>query len=164
VPLPAPLNLLDSSGHAPFATVFTDYFDALRARAARRQRGALVGHTALRASCMASVDRAATPAEAAAMRQLLQQGLDDGAIGLSTGTFYPPAAAAPTEEIVELGQPLTAARRPVRDPHARRVRRRDGGAGRDLPHRARTGRAGGGVAPQGACSAPTSGAPPRPWP
>ena len=30
------------------------------------------------------------------VRHLLQQGLDDGAIGLSTGTFYPPAAAAPS--------------------------------------------------------------------
>ena len=70
----------------------------------------LVGHTSLRACCMADLGRAAGAEEVAAMRALLQQGLDDGAIGLSTGTFYPPAAAATPEEIIELGRPLTAAR------------------------------------------------------
>ena len=106
--LPAPLNLLDPGGGRAFATVGA-YFDALRRAPPAVNVALLVGHTSLRASCMADFDRAATPDEVAAMRQLLQQGLDDGAIGLSTGTFYPPAAAAPTEEIVELGRPLTAA-------------------------------------------------------
>jgi N-acyl-D-amino-acid deacylase len=31
-----------------------------------------------------------------------------GAIGLSTGTFYPPAVKATTEEIIEVGRPLAA--------------------------------------------------------
>ena len=36
------------------------------------------------------------------MRERLQAALDDGAIGMSSGTFYPPAAAAPAEEVAEL--------------------------------------------------------------
>ncbi|HEY0200766.1 MAG TPA: amidohydrolase family protein, partial [Burkholderiaceae bacterium] len=50
--------------------------------------------------------RAATQAEIAQMRELLADALDDGAFGMSTGTFYPPAAQASTEEIMEVGQPM----------------------------------------------------------
>jgi N-acyl-D-amino-acid deacylase len=40
------------------------------------------------------------------MRARLEQALDAGAIGLSTGLFYPPANAAPTEEVIELARAL----------------------------------------------------------
>jgi N-acyl-D-amino-acid deacylase len=42
------------------------------------------------------------------MRAQLQAALQAGAIGLSTGTAYPPAMAATTEEIIAVGQPLGA--------------------------------------------------------
>ena len=42
------------------------------------------------------------------MHALVEESLEAGAIGLSTGTFYPPAFAATTEEIIEVGRPLTA--------------------------------------------------------
>ena len=42
------------------------------------------------------------------MQALLVEALDAGAIGLSTGTFYPPALKASTAEIIEVGRPLTA--------------------------------------------------------
>ena len=90
------------------------------------------------------------PQEIAAMQALLVEALDAGAIGLSTGTFYPPAVKASTEEIIEVGRPLDGARRPLRHAHARRVVEGDGGAGRDLPHRPRAGHSGRGLAPQGA--------------
>ena len=60
-----------------------------------------------------------------------------GAIGLSTGTFYPPALKASTAEIIEVGRPLSARAGPLRHPHARRGVEGDGGARRDLPHRPR---------------------------
>ena len=107
VPLPMPLSLMGSSGHGPFPA-FTDYLDALRAAPPAVNVAALVGHTALRVGCMASVDRPATDAEADAMRAQLQAALQAGAIGLSTGTAYPPALAATTEEIIAVGQPLGA--------------------------------------------------------
>ena len=40
------------------------------------------------------------------MQALLSEAMDAGAVGLSTGTYYPPAAAATTEEIVEVCKPL----------------------------------------------------------
>ena len=42
------------------------------------------------------------------MRALVAESLDAGAIGLSTGLFYAPANAAPTEEVIELCAPLRA--------------------------------------------------------
>ncbi|WP_088282748.1 amidohydrolase family protein [Ideonella sp. A 288] len=105
-PLPAPLNLLDADARAPFET-FADFLDALRRTPASVNVVPLVGHTTLRVTAVADLDRSATAGEIAAMQGLLQEALDAGAVGLSTGTFYPPAAAASTEEIIELGRPLT---------------------------------------------------------
>ena len=105
-PLPPPLNLLEGGGQSRF-DCFTDYFDALRASPAAVNVAALVGHTSLRVSTMDSFDRAASAAEIDAMHTLLAQALDAGAIGLSTGTFYPPAGHASTEEIIAIGRALS---------------------------------------------------------
>jgi N-acyl-D-amino-acid deacylase len=40
------------------------------------------------------------------MQALVEEAMQAGAIGMSTGTFYPPAAKATTEEIIEVGRPL----------------------------------------------------------
>jgi N-acyl-D-amino-acid deacylase len=105
--LPMPLNLLDSPAEGRFTT-FAAYLDALRATPSSVNVAAMVGHSTLRAVTMASLDREATPGEIKAMQALVTEALEAGAIGLSTGTFYPPAAKATTEEIIAVGQPLTA--------------------------------------------------------
>ncbi|WBY03557.1 D-aminoacylase [Ramlibacter tataouinensis] len=105
--LPMPLNLLDAPGAERF-TSFRAYFDALRRQPASVNVAALVGHSTLRAVTMDSLDREATPAEMRAMQDLLEASLEAGAIGMSTGTFYPPAVKASTEEIIEVGRPLSA--------------------------------------------------------
>ena len=53
-------------------------------------------------------DRAATPSEIDAMRQALETSLEHGAIGMSTGLYYPPAKDAPTDEIIALAKPMRA--------------------------------------------------------
>jgi len=106
-PLPSPLDLLDASAKARFAS-FAEYFAQLRQTPAAVNVAALVGHSTLRVLTMASLDRPAEPAEIEAMRALVAEALEAGAIGLSTGTFYPPAVKATTEEIIEVGRPLTA--------------------------------------------------------
>ncbi|MXX23741.1 MAG: amidohydrolase family protein, partial [Rhodospirillales bacterium] len=58
---------------------------------------------------MDGLDRAATPSEIARMRGRLEDSLAAGAVGMSTGLFYPPANAAPTEEVVELAAALAPA-------------------------------------------------------
>ncbi|MGZ5238914.1 MAG: N-acyl-D-amino-acid deacylase family protein [Caldimonas sp.] len=107
-PLPSPLDLLDASARARFAS-FGDYFAELERTPPAVNVAALVGHSTLRVMTMASLDREAEPAEIAAMRALVGEALAAGAIGLSTGTFYPPAVKATTEEIIAVGRPLRAA-------------------------------------------------------
>jgi N-acyl-D-amino-acid deacylase len=107
--LPLPLSLLqqrDPSTASAFGR-FADYLDAVREAPASVNVAAMVGHTTLRVMTMDSLDRAATDGEIAAMRELLTEALDAGAIGVSTGTYYPPAALAPTSEVIEVCRPLT---------------------------------------------------------
>ena len=105
--LPMPLDLLDDRDSDRF-TSFAAWVGALRAKPPAVNVAAMVGHSTLRATTMESLDRVANAGEIAAMRKLLEESLEAGAIGLSTGTFYPPAVKASTEEIIEIGRPLTA--------------------------------------------------------
>jgi N-acyl-D-amino-acid deacylase len=104
--LPAPLNLLDDGKGKRFET-FHDYLEALRRRPAATNVAAMVGHTTLRLIAMDSLERSATPEEIDTMQELLVEALNAGAIGISTGTFYPLAAHATTAEIIEVCRPLT---------------------------------------------------------
>jgi len=107
-PRPMPLGLLATGGgHTTEYATFADYMAALRATPSSVNVAPMVGHTTLRASVMSDLDRAATAPEIAEMRALVQEALDAGAIGVSTGTFYPPAEAAPAEEIIAVCRPLT---------------------------------------------------------
>lgn len=105
--LPMPLGLLDAPGEPRF-TSFAAYLDAVRARPSSVNVAALVGHSTLRCVVMPDLDRPANADEIARMRALVEEAMQAGAIGMSTGTFYPPAAAATTEEIVAVAQPLSA--------------------------------------------------------
>jgi N-acyl-D-amino-acid deacylase len=105
--LPMPLSLIDTPPEGRF-TSFAAYLDALRRTPSSVNVAAMVGHTTLRVVTMADVNRPANGDEVAAMRRLVDESLQAGAIGMSTGTFYPPAFHATTEEIIEVGRPLTA--------------------------------------------------------
>jgi N-acyl-D-amino-acid deacylase len=104
--LPMPLNLLDAPREERFTT-FKAYFDALRKTPSTVNVAAMVGHSTLRAVTMGSLEREATSDEIAQMQALVEEALEAGAIGMSTGTFYPPAVKATTEEIIEVGKPLS---------------------------------------------------------
>ncbi|SAL62350.1 N-acyl-D-amino-acid deacylase [Caballeronia udeis] len=108
-PRPMPLSLLTDDEHAPRAAFsrFADYLDAVRRSPSSVNVAAMVGHTTLRVMTMDSLDRAADDGEIEAMQGLLTEALEAGAIGISTGTYYPPAAAAPTEEVIRVCRPLT---------------------------------------------------------
>src|SRR5207244_1845900 len=51
-----------------------------------------------------SFNRAPTGAELARMKELVEQAMKDGALGLSTGLIYLPGTFASTEEIIELAK------------------------------------------------------------
>ena len=102
-----PLDLLDGEGAWFRFPSFRAYREELEARPPALNAACLVGHTTLRVAVMDDLGRAATAAEIKKMRELARESLASGAIGISTGTAYQPAAAAPTAEIVEVCRPLT---------------------------------------------------------
>ena len=63
-----------------------------------------IGQGSVRSAVMGEVNRAATPDEVERMRTLVRQGMEDGAVGLSSGLFYVPGIFTPTEEVVELAR------------------------------------------------------------
>jgi N-acyl-D-amino-acid deacylase len=99
---PAPLDLLgNEAGWFRFGR-FGEYAEALRDAPPALNCGLLVGHITLRHRVMDRFDRPARAGEIAEMRRQVGTAMVDGAIGFSTGLDYPPAVAAPTEEIVAL--------------------------------------------------------------
>jgi len=71
----------------------------------------LTGHITLRMQAMGTdLQRTATRDEIAFMRDLLAESLAQGALGLSTGLFYPPARAASTDEVIGVARPLADCR------------------------------------------------------
>lgn len=107
-PVTPPIDLLDVEGGWFRFRTFADYVAALRDGPAATNCALLVGHSMLRVQTMADLDRPASPAEIAQMRTLVDEALAAGAIGVSTGLYYEPARAAPTEEVIEVCRPLTA--------------------------------------------------------
>jgi N-acyl-D-amino-acid deacylase len=105
-PITPPLDLLDDEGNWFKFPTFAAYVEELGARPPATNAALLVGHTSLRVVTMDDLDRPASRAEIARMRELAREALAAGAIGLSTGLYYEPAAAAPTEEVIEICQPL----------------------------------------------------------
>ena len=58
----------------------------------------------VRREAMGSDDRAPTPEELERMRALVRTGMEEGAFGLSSGTFYAPGSFATNDEIIELAK------------------------------------------------------------
>jgi len=105
-PVTPPLNLLDDHGSWFHFPTFASYLDELRAHPAATNCAMLVGHTTLRVATMSDLTKPASSNEIAAMRELVLEAMQAGAIGVSTGLFYEPAIAAPTEEVIEVCSPL----------------------------------------------------------
>src|SRR5918996_2016430 len=102
-----PLDLLDSEGGWFRFQSFRAYRERLEADPAAVNAACLVGHTTFRVATMDRLDRVATHAEIAKMREMARESLASGAIGVSTGTAYAPAACATTDEIIEVCRPIT---------------------------------------------------------
>src|SRR3989449_890939 len=107
-PVTPPLDLMDSEGSWFHFKSFREYVEALRARPPATNCALLVGHTMLRLQTMDDVEKPASPREISLMRNMVDEALAAGAIGFSTGLYYEPASAAPTEEVIEVCRPLTA--------------------------------------------------------
>ena len=105
-PVP-PMNLLGGSEWYRFET-FGAWLDAVREARPAVNVAPLVGHTTLRVRALDSLDRAATGPELERMGAWLEEALDAGCIGMSTGLAYPPAQAAPPREVTALARRVAA--------------------------------------------------------
>lgn len=106
----APLDLLGERSMFCYAS-FASYLQALDEHPSAVNVAPMVGHTTLRIGCMPGLgddlSRSANPQEIAQMRARCTEALQAGAIGVSIGTFYPPASSATADEIVEVCAALT---------------------------------------------------------
>lgn len=80
---------------------FGHYLAALRAASTTRI-GGLVGHSTVRRLAMGMDNRPPSADELDSMRGAVARAMDEGALGLSTGLVYVPAAYAETAELVAL--------------------------------------------------------------
>ncbi len=64
----------------------------------------LIAHGSVRRAAMGSDDRAPTPEELKKMEELVEKGMKEGAVGLSTGLIYVPGTYAKTDEITALAR------------------------------------------------------------
>jgi N-acyl-D-aspartate/D-glutamate deacylase len=108
--LPGKVDLLKdylspSAPWLPFKeTTFPDYLDTFPATAVNA--GMLVGHNTLRLMVMGMANRPPTADEMAAMIALLEDALQAGALGMSSGLFTPPGSYAQPAEMIALGHVL----------------------------------------------------------
>ena len=107
-PVTPPLDLLDDEGGWFRFPTFREYVEELVAHPPATNCALLVGHTMLRVQTMDSLERPARKNEITRMKGLADEALAAGAIGISTGLYYEPAHAAPTDEVVQVCRPLAA--------------------------------------------------------
>jgi N-acyl-D-amino-acid deacylase len=78
------------------------YFDTLEAQPPSVNVGVLVGHGSMRMAAMQRDRGEPSADQMAQMKTILAEGLEAGALGLSTGLIYDPGKYAATEELIEL--------------------------------------------------------------
>ena len=80
---------------------FGEYLDSVDAHTATNV-ASLVGHSTLREYVIGAEDKQPSPIELREMQDVLEESLQAGAYGLSTGLIYPPACYADTPEVEAL--------------------------------------------------------------
>jgi N-acyl-D-amino-acid deacylase len=85
-------------------TDLNGYFRRLDTQGTPINLGTYVGAAQVRQAVLGDVNRAPTPAELEKMKSLVEQAMQQGAMGLSTALIYPPGHFAKTEELIELAK------------------------------------------------------------
>ena len=81
---------------------FGEYLSHVDAARPAINVAALVGHGSVRLSVMGEERRPPTPPEMAAMRSVVDEAMQAGAVGMSSGLIYAPGIHATTDELVAL--------------------------------------------------------------
>jgi N-acyl-D-amino-acid deacylase len=90
----------DGSSPVPLAP-FLEKLEGLRKSV---NIGSFIGQGSVRSAVIGAMNRKPSAAELEEMRALVEQGMKDGAFGLSSGLFYVPGAFTPTDEVIELAK------------------------------------------------------------
>jgi N-acyl-D-amino-acid deacylase len=80
------------------------FLDRMRETPLAVNLASLIAHGSVRREVLGEADRAPTAEELQKMEALVEQGMRDGAVGLSTGLIYVPGAYAKTDEVVALAR------------------------------------------------------------
>lgn len=102
---PDPMNLLGKKEDFVYPT-FASYVAAVEKAKPAVNVAALVGHTALRNNVMNDLLRTASDDEIEQMRSALNQAMEEGALGLSSGLAYASAKQATADEVMRLAEVL----------------------------------------------------------
>jgi dihydroorotase/N-acyl-D-amino-acid deacylase len=81
-----------------------EYWHRLEKKGTPINIGTYVGAAQVREAVLGDVDRAPTPEELEKMKALVEQAMQQGALGVSTALIYPPGHYAKTEELIELAK------------------------------------------------------------
>jgi N-acyl-D-amino-acid deacylase len=106
---PGPVARMMASAFHPGASLpdwegYAGYLERLESDPAASNTALLVGHGTARVAAMGLERRAPAAAELDAMRAVVREGVEAGAVGFSTGLIYEPGRWAETDEIVELAR------------------------------------------------------------
>jgi len=85
-------------------TTLDEYWQRLAKKGTPINIGTYVGAAQVREAVLGDVNRAPTPAELEKMKALVEQAMQQGALGISTALIYPPGHYAKTEELIELAK------------------------------------------------------------
>lgn len=85
-------------------TDLAGYFSRLERQGTPLNLGTYVGAAQVREAVLGDDNRAPNPQELEQMKALVQQAMQQGALGVSTALIYPPGTYAKTDELIELAK------------------------------------------------------------
>ena len=97
-------EFFEQEGIEPDWTSVASYLERLERGGIAANQALLLGQGTLRENAIGNLDRPLSSEGLRGVLRALEQGLDEGAIGLSTGLEYTPGSYTPTEEIVALAR------------------------------------------------------------
>src|SRR5262245_22213198 len=98
---------VDGQGDLKYAVTWTtlgEYLDGLQRKGISPNVASFVGATTVRIHEVGYADREPTPEELARMKDLVRQGMREGALGVGSSLIYAPAFYAKTPELIELSK------------------------------------------------------------
>lgn len=106
--IPEPLNILGDPSDFRFETLL-EYKKALRDQGHSVNYAQLIGHNTLRVKWLNNYKQKATKNEIRSMNAYVESSMKEGAIGLSSGTYYKPGHSTTNEELLEILKPVAEA-------------------------------------------------------